>query len=33
MALLDVYKKIVTFLNDGEYNYILIGGIAASTVG
>jgi hypothetical protein len=33
MALLDVYKKIVTFLNSGEYNYILIGGIAASTVG
>jgi len=33
MALLDVYKKIVTFLNSGGYNYILIGGIAASTVG
>jgi hypothetical protein len=33
MALLDVYKKIVTFLNNGGYNYILIGGIAASTVG
>ena len=33
MALLDVYKKIVAFLNNGEYNYILIGGIAASTVG
>ena len=33
MALLDVYKKIVTFLNGGGYNYILIGGIAASTIG
>ena len=33
MALLDVYKKIVAFLNSSEYNYILIGGIAASTVG
>ena len=33
MALLDVYKKIVMFLNGGDYNYILIGGIAASTLG
>ncbi|MEJ2703404.1 MAG: DUF6036 family nucleotidyltransferase [Sedimentisphaerales bacterium] len=33
MALLDVYKKTVTFLNSGGYNYIVIGGIAASTIG
>ena len=33
MALVDAYKKVVTFLNSGEYNYILIGGIAASTIG
>jgi hypothetical protein len=33
MALLDTYKKIVKFLNVGGYNYIIIGGIAASTIG
>lgn len=33
MALLDTYKKIVKFLNGGGYNYIVIGGIAASTIG
>jgi hypothetical protein len=29
----DVYKKIVTFLNRGKYKYIIIGGIAAGTIG
>ena len=29
----DVYKKIVTFLNGGKYKYIIIGGIAAGTIG
>ena len=33
MALVDAYKKIVKFLNKGDYNYIIIGGIAASTIG
>ena len=33
MALVDAYKKIVTFLNSGKYNYIIIGGIAASAIG
>jgi hypothetical protein len=33
MALLDAYKKIVKFLNSGGYNYIVIGGIAASAIG
>ena len=33
MALVDAYKKIVKFLNSGGYNYIVIGGIAASTLG
>jgi hypothetical protein len=33
MALVDAYKKIVKFLNSSEYNYIVIGGIAASTIG
>jgi hypothetical protein len=33
MALIDVYKKIVQFLNNGRYNYIIIGGIAASAIG
>lgn len=33
MALVDAYKKIVKFLNSGGYNYIVIGGIAASTIG
>jgi len=33
MALVYAYKKIVKFLNKGEYNYIIIGGIAASTLG
>ena len=33
MALLDTYKKIVKFLNRGGYNYIIIGGVAASTLG
>ncbi len=29
----DVYKKIVTFLNKEKYKYIIIGGIAAGTIG
>ena len=29
----DVYKKVVTFLNRGKYKYIIIGGIAAGTIG
>ncbi|OHB63929.1 MAG: hypothetical protein A2168_01015 [Planctomycetes bacterium RBG_13_50_24] len=29
----DVYKKVVTFLNSGKYNYLIIGGIAAGTLG
>ena len=33
MALLDAYKKITEFLNSGRFNYIVIGGIAASTIG
>jgi hypothetical protein len=34
MILLEhVYKKIVTFLNREKYKYIIIGGIAAGTVG
>jgi hypothetical protein len=33
MALVDAYKKVVKFLNRGGYDYIVIGGIAASTVG
>jgi hypothetical protein len=33
MALVDAYKKIIKFLNGGGYNYIVIGGIAASAIG
>jgi hypothetical protein len=29
----DAYKKVVTFLNKGKYKYIIIGGIAAGTIG
>lgn len=29
----DVYKKIVTFLNKEKYEYLIIGGIAAGTLG
>lgn len=29
----DVYRKIVTFLNAGKYQYLVIGGIAAGTIG
>ena len=29
----DVYKKVVTFLNRGKYKYLIIGGIAAGTLG
>jgi len=29
----DAYKKIVEFLNRGKYEYIIIGGIAAGTIG
>ncbi len=29
----DVYKKVVTFLNKGKYEYLIIGGIAAGTLG
>ena len=31
--LVDAYKKIVKFLNSDGYNYIIIDGIAASTIG
>jgi hypothetical protein len=33
MPLVDAYKEIVKFLNSGGYTYIVIGGIAASTIG
>jgi hypothetical protein len=33
MSLVDAYKKIVTFLNSGGYRYIVIGGVASSTIG
>jgi len=33
MSLVDAYKEIVKFLNSGGYDYIVIGGIAASTIG
>lgn len=29
----DVYKKVVNFLNKEKYEYIIIGGIAAGTIG
>jgi hypothetical protein len=29
----DVYKKVVTFLNGEKYKYLIIGGIAAGTLG
>lgn len=29
----QVYKKVVTFLNKGKYQYLIIGGIAAGTLG
>ncbi len=29
----DVYKKVVSFLNERKYKYIVIGGIAAGTLG
>ncbi len=29
----EVYKKVVTFLNRGKYKYLIIGGIAAGTLG
>ncbi len=29
----DAYKKIVAFLNEEKYKYIIIGGIAAGTIG
>ncbi len=29
----EVYKKVVTFLNKGKYQYLIIGGIAAGTLG
>jgi predicted nucleotidyltransferase len=29
----DVYKKVVTFLNSEKYKYLIIGGIAAGTIG
>jgi len=29
----QVYKKVVTFLNKGKYKYLIIGGIAAGTLG
>jgi len=34
MVLLEeVYKKVVTFLNAEKYKYLIIGGIAAGTLG
>lgn len=33
MSLADAYKAIVNFLNDGRFNYIVIGGVASSTLG
>jgi hypothetical protein len=33
MSLADAYKAIVNFLNDGGFNYIVIGGVASSTLG
>ena len=33
MTLADVYKKVVKFLNKEGYKYIIIGGVAASTIG
>ena len=33
MALTDAYKKIVDFLNSNGYSYLIIGGIAAGTMG
>ncbi len=33
MSLEDAYKAIVNFLNNGKFNYIVIGGIASSTLG
>jgi hypothetical protein len=33
MSLADAYKKIVTFLNSDNYDYLIIGGIAAGTLG
>ena len=29
----DVFKKVITFLNKGNYKYFVIGGIAAGTLG
>ena len=29
----DVYKKVVSFLNERKYKYMVIGGIAAGTLG
>lgn len=29
----DVYKKIVSFLNKGKFEYVIIGGIAAGIIG
>lgn len=29
----DVYKKVVVFLNSEKYKYLVIGGIAAGTLG
>jgi len=29
----QVYKKVVTFLNRSKYKYLIIGGIAAGTLG
>lgn len=29
----DVFKKVIMFLNRGKYNYFVIGGIAAGTLG
>jgi len=33
MLLEEVYKRVVNFLNQGNFTYIIIGGIAAGTLG
>ena len=33
ITLEQIYAKVVNFLNDGRYDYLIIGGIAAATLG
>ena len=33
MNLVNVYEKVITFLNSGNFKYILIGGMAAGIIG